>query len=325
MHRNRAALLLNYVFLAGLLLLALNDHFFKDAFGNLLTGKLSDFAGVLILPIFLAYVFNTRSRGVIVATVLFFAFWKSPLSQGLIDGINATGLIHYGRVVDYTDLLAFAVLPLSWLVVRSPENIALHLHFGFAQQPRSAPTFTKYVILPLALVLFVATSEDRDFPIIGQGIETCCINGFNLDTISTGRVYIPSAFTPDADGINDLFRVIVDAGIEQIDTLEIIDLTSRNSVFLALNISRDASGSTGWDGSEFGVIEARQVEYKVWVTATDGERRRYTGLACSIPCRTPTGLPRPVGIGECRFPNQVDAAGFFDEDVLSGELLDCFE
>jgi hypothetical protein len=317
MRRNRASLLLNYVFIAGLLLLALNDHFLKDAFGNLLTGKLSDFAGVLILPIFLAYVFNTRSRGVIVATVLFFTFWKSPLSQGLIDGINATGLVHYGRVVDYTDLLAFAVLPLSWLVVRFPESFALHL--------RSAPTITKYGILPLALVFFVATSQEDDLPFLDSGIETCCINGFNLDTISTGRVYIPSAFTPDADGINDLFRVIVDAGIEQIDTLEIIDLTSRNTVFLALNISRDASGSTGWDGSELGVTEARQIEYKVWVTATDGERRRYSGLACSIPCRTPTGLPRPAGIEECRFSNQVDAAGFFDEDVFSGELLDCFE
>ncbi len=316
MSRTRSVFILNYIFLAGLLLLALNDHFLKEAYGNWLTGKLSDFSGILIFPLFLAYVFNTRSRGVIVATVLLFTYWKSPLSQGLIDGVNAIGLIHYRRVVDYSDLLAFIMLPLSWRVVRSPQR------FSFRFPAPSA--FAHYAVFPLALVLFVATSQEDDFP-LDFGVETCCINGFSLDTLSTGRVYIPSAFTPDGDGINDLFRVIIDTGITQVDTLRILDVASNNSIFLSVNISRDAAVNTGWDGTVSGVVEPIQVLYDVWVTATDGSRRRLTGFVCSIPCRTPTGLRRPPGIDECRFPNQVDAAGFFDENVFSGELLDCFE
>lgn len=314
-NRNHS-LLLNYVFIAGLLVLACNDHLWKEAYGNWLTGKLSDFAGVLILPLVLAFVFNTRSRSVILATVLFFAYWKSPLSQGLIDGINATGLVHYGRVVDYTDLLAFVALPLSWAVLRMPGRFA----FRFGHQT----AFVRYAILPLTLFLFIATSEDDDFR-IGPGIDTCCLNGFTLDTFNTGQVYIPSAFTPDADGINDLFRVIIDTGIVQIDTLIVRGPESRDTLYLATNISRVAAEVTGWDGSVRGVTEPQQVEYAVQVTATDGTTRRYTGYACSIPCRAPTGLPRPGGLDQCQFPNQVDAASFFDADVSSGELLDCFD
>lgn len=316
MKLNRSLFLLNYVFLTGLIVLALNDHFLKEVYGNWLTGKLSDFAGVLILPLFLAYVFNTRSRVVIVATVLFFAYWKSPFSQGLIDGINATGLIYYGRVVDYSDLLAFVVLPLSWWVIRIPERFVINLGIRLS--------IVRYSVLPLAVVLFIATSMDEDlFP--GPGIDVCCLNGFTLDTLSNGQVYIPSAFTPDADGINDLFRVIVDTGITQIDTLRITELMNRNVVFTAVNINRDAAGTSGWDGSVSGVINPQQVEYEVWVTATDGSRRRYLGFACSLPCREPTGLPVPTGLDACRFPNQVDASGFFDASEDNGELLDCFE
>lgn len=317
MKPQRHHLLINYVFIAGLLLLALNDHLWKDLYGNWITGKLSDFAGVLILPIFLAYIFNTRGRGVIVATVLFFAYWKSPLSQGLIDGINAAGLVHYARVVDYTDLIAFAVLPLSWRVIRAPESYLLPV--------RSAPALSHYLLLPLSLFFLIATSDDEDFMLPGPGINECCINGFTLDSLGGGRIYIPSAFTPDADGLNDLFRVIVDTGIQRIDTLRIKSLASGDTIFTAVNIANAEAATTGWDGSERGLTEPQQFAYDVWLTANDGSRIGRTGFACSIPCRTPTGLPRPVNLDDCRFGDQVDAAGFFDDAVATGELLDCFE
>lgn len=51
-------LLLNWVFLPCLLVLALNDHFLKYGYPGWLTGKLSDFAGLLIFPLFLAYLLS---------------------------------------------------------------------------------------------------------------------------------------------------------------------------------------------------------------------------------------------------------------------------
>lgn len=51
--RDAGDLLLNPVALAALMLLLTNDHFFKAAWPGPLTGKLSDLAGVIFLPLFL--------------------------------------------------------------------------------------------------------------------------------------------------------------------------------------------------------------------------------------------------------------------------------
>ncbi|MEM6769865.1 MAG: hypothetical protein AAF597_04685, partial [Bacteroidota bacterium] len=102
---SRSKYLFNYTFLSGLLVLACNDHIWKAAYGNWLTGKLSDLAGVLILPLLLKYLFNWRNRIVLLATVAFFTWWKSPLADGTLHFLNSLGSYSFHRVVDYTDLL----------------------------------------------------------------------------------------------------------------------------------------------------------------------------------------------------------------------------
>ncbi|RYZ53586.1 MAG: hypothetical protein EOO14_15270, partial [Chitinophagaceae bacterium] len=47
------------------------------------------------------------------AAAVFFAWFKSPLSQPAIDGINLFSPWPLHRVVDYSDLLALCVLPLA--------------------------------------------------------------------------------------------------------------------------------------------------------------------------------------------------------------------
>src|SRR5882757_8978914 len=100
-------LILNWIFIPGLLLLALNDHYLKNHYPNWLTGKLSDFTGLLIFPMFLAFLFpqqakspsselrsslllgrNLRSARLSLITGLFFIFWKSPSSTQLIAFYN---------------------------------------------------------------------------------------------------------------------------------------------------------------------------------------------------------------------------------------------
>ncbi|MGB3547731.1 MAG: hypothetical protein WBA17_12195, partial [Saprospiraceae bacterium] len=99
MTTSRHAYLFNSVFIGGLLLLLLNDHILKAAYGNVLTGKLSDFAGVLILPLLLRFVTGRSSLLCIGLTVWFFTWWKSPLSQGAIDLVNGLTSLHWVRVV----------------------------------------------------------------------------------------------------------------------------------------------------------------------------------------------------------------------------------
>ena len=106
--------LLHPVFVGGLLLLLLNDHYLKAAYGNWWTGKLSDLAGVVFLPLLWRAVFGGSARTAVLVTVAFFSWWKLPVSQPVIDGLNTLTGFGFGRVVDATDLLAFAGLPLSW-------------------------------------------------------------------------------------------------------------------------------------------------------------------------------------------------------------------
>lgn len=120
-HRNRN-LLFNWIFLFGILLLALNDHIFKWQFSNWLTGKLSDFVGLLILPMFIQFIFPRLKNYSIVFCGLFFIFWKLPISESFINLYNQFAIIPIIRTVDYTDLIALAVLPICHILLNNIDQ-----------------------------------------------------------------------------------------------------------------------------------------------------------------------------------------------------------
>ncbi|MCH2235769.1 MAG: hypothetical protein MK078_16130 [Crocinitomicaceae bacterium] len=102
------------VFITALLLLLLNDFVLKSSFSNVITGKLSDFAGVFIFAVFWLAIFPKAKKQVILLVGLFFIWWKSPLSEGFIHYWNSLGIIEYARVIDYWDLMALSMLPLAY-------------------------------------------------------------------------------------------------------------------------------------------------------------------------------------------------------------------
>lgn len=101
------------VFVAAIALLVLNDFVLKAAFHNALTGKLSDFAGLVAFTLFGCAIWPKRRWIVAIASTVGFIYWKSPYSQSVIDFANAFLPIPISRTVDYTDLIA---LPAIWLV-----------------------------------------------------------------------------------------------------------------------------------------------------------------------------------------------------------------
>lgn len=100
-------------FIAALALLLLNDYYLKATFHNWITGKLSDFAGLFVLSIFLVTVWPERKGFIAVLAGFAFLFWKSSLSQPAIDWWNALPLMKVARTVDYTDLMAISILPIA--------------------------------------------------------------------------------------------------------------------------------------------------------------------------------------------------------------------
>jgi hypothetical protein len=110
-------------FILSLCVLLLNDFLLKGMIGNFLTGKLSDFAGLLAFGIFWLTFFPRHKKTVLFICALWFIFWKSPLSEQLIWAWNNIGIYTIQRVVDYTDLFALVMLPLAFYSFEKRERL----------------------------------------------------------------------------------------------------------------------------------------------------------------------------------------------------------
>lgn len=118
----KTALLVHPLFLAGLFILLLNDISLKYEFHNGLTGKLSDITGLFVFSFFLLVFFPKRPIHVLLFCGIFFTWWKSPFSQSFIDTANSIIPFSIVRVIDYTDLFALAVLPLSYYIFKKNKD-----------------------------------------------------------------------------------------------------------------------------------------------------------------------------------------------------------
>ncbi|RWU05007.1 hypothetical protein [Pedobacter chitinilyticus] len=117
--------LLNFVFLFCLVILLLNDHFFKYQFANALTGKLSDVVGIILLPLLLAFVFPRLKQQAVWISGLLFVFWKLPYSQSLIDFYNQYTFIQTSRIVDLTDLYVLLLLPIPYYLIKRMDDLEI--------------------------------------------------------------------------------------------------------------------------------------------------------------------------------------------------------
>lgn len=127
MKPKQPSLLLHPAFLLSVFLLLLNDFYLKYTYHNWLTGKLSDVAGLFAFTVFLSTIFYKQKKEVIIIAVsLFFIWWKSPLSSSAILFFNEQLQIPIGRVIDYTDYIALAILPFIYFL--QPVFYSPHLY-----------------------------------------------------------------------------------------------------------------------------------------------------------------------------------------------------
>lgn len=156
MQNNSRQILVSPLFLIGLIILLLNDFVLKAQFHNFLTGKLSDFAGLFIFPLFFSAFFPRKKFLIFTLIGFFFIFWKSPFSQSLIDLWNSLQFLKIGRTIDYTDLLALSVLPLSYFYFTTETQKQKTLSSKFAKR-----ILASFVVL-LSVFAFTATSYEED-------------------------------------------------------------------------------------------------------------------------------------------------------------------
>jgi hypothetical protein len=135
-------------FVLALALLLANDLVLKAAFPGWVTGKLSDVAGLFVLPYFLAWLWPARRRGWHIAVALAFVAWKLPVSRPFVAMWNAAPWFDIARVEDLTDLLALPMVALSWRATARAATRVVHLP-GLA-------------LAVVSLVAFTATSRPPD-------------------------------------------------------------------------------------------------------------------------------------------------------------------
>lgn len=148
---NRLKQLLSPLFIFFLVLLLVNDFFLKAAFHNELTGKLSDFSGLFIFPIFWSVVFPRQKLWIFILTAVAFTFWKSDYASGSIEFI--TPYLGVRRTVDLSDLIALPMILLAWLYIKrefqQPINTAL------------LSRLSTYFIGAVAIFSFCATTQQK--------------------------------------------------------------------------------------------------------------------------------------------------------------------
>lgn len=143
--RTSQALTTSYGFVAALAILILNDLVLKRVAGGWITGKLSDFAGLFVFPLFWTAIFPKHRLLIHCATAGVFVWWKLPVSEPFITSWNTLSPLTVGRTVDVTDLVALTALAGA---------------YRFSAAPRSQVPWpgVRWTVIPLALFSFAATS-----------------------------------------------------------------------------------------------------------------------------------------------------------------------
>jgi hypothetical protein len=116
------------LFVLALLVLVLNDHWLKGAglLPGWLTGKLSDFAGLIVAPILVASALRARACWArllcwTAVGAVFFAIKLWPAAAHAVEQLTRTAGLSWRIWVDPSDLLALSALPVGWWVLGSPR------------------------------------------------------------------------------------------------------------------------------------------------------------------------------------------------------------
>lgn len=119
------------LFWGALVLLVLNDHVLKGAgvLPGALTGKLSDFAGMVVAPVLVATAFRarqtpTRLLAFAAATLPFVAINVSPSAAAAMESLVGLVGLEWRIWSDPSDLIGLAALPAAWWVLDA-EPLAL--------------------------------------------------------------------------------------------------------------------------------------------------------------------------------------------------------
>lgn len=179
------------------------------------------------------------------------------------------------------------------ILVNLPEEIKINLGDTISLSPTVQSAFPVAVInwFPPEAVSCTACDRTEASVVTSQYIRVLVtdVNGcIGLDSIylkvdRTRKVFIPNAFSPNKDGINDIFQIYTGPGVVGINYLRVFDRFG-GLMFERNNMPPNENGSDqGWDGSFKGnVCNPGVFTYVAEVKFIDGRTQLYFGSVTLI-------------------------------------------
>ncbi len=176
----------------------------------------------------------------------------------------------------------------------------------------------RFLLLFVCSFFLYSCGDDDDNSGDGNpdNVISCCEIP-HLEACAGGaNIFVPNAFTPNANGVNDLFYPHGGTGVKEIKSFKIFD--ENNTIIYDVYNFQANDPIFGWDGElNDGTIVEAVYQYTLEVENVAGELFDFEGSVCVRPYVNP--FPCVEFEKHCAFSAQHDGNGGFEPTLESFE------
>lgn len=173
-----------------------------------------------------------------------------------------------------------------------------------------------YLLVTLLLIASCVDKKKDQAPLVTDPVYTnaCCCDP--TYPAGSGLVFIPTMFTPNGDGVNDLLHLLGNQQIKYIYDVEIRNAT--NALLYTIDTAFGNAAPGNWNGIINGVVFHKGV-LNIQCKAIDNNNTitQISAQSCAYSCDSVSNAALP-NILNCKFESMVDP-GTLGTPYASGE------